>query len=318
MNHWATRRNGRRFFRHEDVEIGAYIAPRANMSMSEIFSNGVDYWPEHIERTYNNNKSELIHCVSKLQSKKAVVTNVVREFIEGFDYIENIIMLVSSGVSPESESGEYIFGVSSRERLGIKSIAKIGKNTKTYEIFKSIEERYLDFLKKVHEVVAKSNEKKIFITSLKRNLSSERYTNSFREEKYSDVPLAKVIIILNETLEILLKSYGEFLIDHKYINSPKKWGQIRANISPCGVKFKSNKVYEIGRTLNTFFYLKDIDEVVRFEGRIVQQEVFELSSELTINFEFTTNNREILLAYLQMKEIERAIKISRKYKLSEK
>lgn len=299
MNRWFLKGNSRRYFRiHMPVRV--FVTPSSPIKDREIYATGADYYPPIITSMIAQHRSQTFYWVSRIQEHKTILTELFEEIVESVEFFGSAAEKMSHGINPKLDP-TYWMGLSQQLR-GFSHLSNLeAPAPKTYTYLKLLEEKYLVFLKAMTNSIQHSTPQ-VFQADpkLPYAFKIEEILESFKQEKFSKIPLVQAILSLSHFMDGYLDAYRQINDDNIMRQYPDNWSTTEANVSASGLAMMFKKRFDNFERVDVFFYFPENKRVLKFQGSIVDIRSLEdvHMERIAINFEFPDGRDQ---DYLQFK-----------------
>lgn len=281
------------------MPMRVFITPTSPIKDREIFATGVDYFPPVVKMLIEERRRDTHYWMSRIQDQKDLINAIFKEIIESVEFFGKAAEEMSKGISPKNDVGYWM--KLNQQLRGFESLQTIEKSApKTHQYLKLLEEKYLVFIRALTSSVKESTPQHFEADpNLPFAFKIEEILESFKQEKFSKIPLVQSILNLCYFMDIYLNAYRQINDDNALRLYPDNWRSADANISASGLAMKFTKRFNTFERVDVFFYFPENARVLKFEGSIV--DIRSLEDEhverIAINFEFPDGREQDFLQY---------------------
>ncbi len=311
MNKWFRKGNARRFHR-VDMPLRYFMVPRSPIRDREIYATGADYFPDSLLSKIEVNKNFTLQCVNRIQEQNALLTEIFDEIIQYIEFFGECAHSISKGQNPRQDAGYWI-RVKEHQQGFQQAIRIQASSPKTFQYLQMIEDKYLAFLNRMVESIAKSTPTHFQVSGhLPLGFKVDEMISTFQAPKFQKIPLIQAILNLSKFMDAYLEIYRQINDDNYLKQFPHEWPLRNSNVSASGLAVHMDKRYDLYSKLDVFLYFEAQEKVLHFEGSVVDIRTDERKQmeRIAINFEFPDGRDQDFLQHeIQKQEIKECMKI---------
>lgn len=312
MNKWFRKGNARRFNRI-NMPLRYFIVPSSPIRDREIYATGAEYFPTIITDRLQAQKLATKTSVSKVQEQGALITEIFTDIISDIEFFGECCRKISRGESPKSD--HRMWNKVSNRLKGFGSIEKIKTSSpKTYQYFAMIEEKYIIHLRSLTFSIQSSTPEEFKVQGhLPIGFEIDKIMTSFKQPKFSKIPLVQALVHLADFLEVYLDVYRNINDDNYLRQYPQEWPMKEANVSASGLAVFLPKRFELYMKLDVYLYLENNGKVLQFDGSVVdrREDNDKGLERVAVNFEFPDgDNQDALQQEIQKQEVKECMKFA--------
>jgi len=285
LQKWFIQGNSRRFQR-VDIHVQCYITPKDPIDQREVFALGINYFTEQTHNQIQSIKEELRQLLKKLPGEHQKIDQMFWVILQQSELFADAIKQVSAGKSPQMSSLSWQHLLDHRH--GFRELQTIEHSSpKTYQYLKAAEKKFTTFLNFFIQCLQQSNQKHFSaIHPLpEANFEIDQLVKSFRQPKFSHLPLAQLLLKLCEIMGLIINVFSDFYNDLYLHNYPKLWPSVPANISIGGIALTTSKHYEKFMRVKVRLYFAATRRTLEFDGVVVNTKEEAKGEWVAINFE---------------------------------
>lgn len=312
MNKWFRKGNARRFHR-VDMPIRYFIVPRSPIRNREIYATGADYFPASLVSKIEARKNFTIQSVGRIQEQNALLTEIFEEITQYIEFFGECARSISLGQNPRKDPS-YWMRVKEHQQ-GFKQAVRIqASSPKTFQYLQMIEDKYLTFLTRIVESINQSTPTHFYVSGhLPVGFKVDEIVSTFQEPRFEKIPLVQAILNLTKFMDAYFEIYRQINDDNYLKQFPQDWPLREANTSASGLAVHMDKRYDLYSRVDIFLYFEEHDQVLPFEGTVVDIRTDERKQmeRIAINFEFPDGkNQDFLQQEIQKQEVKECMKIA--------
>ncbi len=307
----ATARNVRRFFRI-NMPLRYHITPSTPIKDREIYASGANYFPPSVRSQLTEEKKAALHSLTRIQEFKDALTEIFGEMINHAEFFGQCCETMSRGLNPKLNPA--MWQTLSAHQHGFPKLSLLeAASPKTHKHLKSIEEKYIFFVKNMIESLSKSSAGQFYAPDyLPYAFRIDELRQIFSEEKYDNVPLAQSILHTAKYVNTYTEIFRQIHDDHTLRQNPQDWPLENVNVSASGLAVSARKTFRLHERMDVLIYFAHANKVLKFDGVVVniQTDPAEQIERVALNFEFPDGkDQDFLQTEIQKYEIDECFDI---------